>query len=61
MTWMGVFPPAFGVVGSVVCIFFCFFSEGCGGKEIGVPRLNGRTLHFGAGKCRLGTGLSGKL
>ena len=37
--------------------FFFFFGEGFGGKEIEVPRLDGRTLHFGAGKCRLGTGL----
>ena len=34
-----------------------FFGEGFGGKEVEVPRLDGRTLHFGAGKCRLGTGL----
>ena len=40
-----------------LCFFFFFFGEGFGGKEIEVPRLDGRTLHFGAEKCRLGTGL----
>ena len=61
VTWMGDFPPGVRGVVSVFVSLFCFFSEGCGGKEIGAPPLDGRTLHFGAGKCRLGTGLSGKL
>ena len=41
----------------------CSFSSGeeFGGKETEVPRLNGRTLHFGAGKCSLGTGLGRKV
>ena len=47
------------------CVFSllpcCVFGEGFGGKVIGVPRLDGRALHFDAGKCRLGTGVGRKL
>ena len=32
-----------------------------GGKEIEVPCLDGRTLHFGAEKCHLGTGLGRRI
>ena len=48
---------AFGVVFSLSYLFVSFFGEDFGGKEIEVPRLDGRTPHFGAGKGRLGTGL----
>ena len=41
--------------------YFFFFGEGFGGKEIEVPRLYGRTLHLGAEKCRLGTGLGRRI
>ena len=51
-----------------LCLFFFFFlfvtfffGEGLGGKEIEVPRLDGRTLHFGAEKCRLGTELGRRI
>ena len=42
---------------------FCFFflRGGIWGKEIEVPRLDGRTLHLGAEKCRLGTGLGRRI
>ena len=41
-------------------LLFCFasfFGEGFGGKEIEVPRLDGRTPHLGAEKRSLGAGL----
>ena len=45
-----------------LCLYVSFFfGEGVGGKEVEVPRLDGRTLHFGAGKCRLGAGLGGRV
>ena len=45
-----------------LCLFVSFFfGEGFGGKEIEVSRLDGRTLHFGAEKCRLGTGLGRRI
>ena len=53
-----------GVRGCFFSLFaFCVFSlaRDLGGRGSGVPRLDGRTLHFGSGKCRLRTGVGRKL
>ena len=57
----GAFSGVRYCVFSFFALFLFLFGEGFGGKEIEAPRIDGRTPHFGAGKCSLGTGLEESL
>ena len=61
MTWV-VLSLAFGIVFSLFlpCCFSCV-RRGIWGKEIEMPRIDGRNPHFCAGKCSLGAGLEESL
>ena len=55
--WGSAFPVLFGLLSCFVFLFF--FGGGIGGKENGLPHLDGRAPHAFTWKYRLGAGLRG--